>query len=98
MSQREGKWYEPGIFRLRCIENNRAFFQESIEIFFDLTYLLEDLNNGVCSNKQLLDDYKKFGADKFEIECVAFGEEYQFQDKRIKALEQLKNSWPGDLY
>ena len=98
MVSRADKWFEPGIFRLRCIENNKAFFGEGAPICFSLEYLLEDLDNGTCPNQLLQADQTKFGASKFEIGCVAFGKEYYLKAKRLPVLEQFKKSSPPALY
>ena len=96
--QPDKKWFQPGIFRIECLKTKKAFFGESLQVFFEVDILLENLQNDVCSNKTLQADYKKYGPESFEIERVGTGPEDKSFHKRVELLAQFKNSWEGELY
>lgn len=93
------RWRYPGIFRIRCIPTNRAYFQETHgEVFFVLRRFFDNLDKGYCDNIELLNDYKKYGRDYFEGYIVLSNAEYLDPVKRRNALDECKASGPGELY
>lgn len=77
---------------------NKALFGESLQMIFEIATLLHNLDNETCSNKELLADYKKFGAGNFEIILVATGQKYSDLKERLELLEQFKKLWRGGFY
>ena len=92
-------WCFAGIFRINCIPTNRAYFEGTkFELLFVTRIFLENLKNGYCDNIELLNDFKKYGLENFEVEMLVAGPEYCDEITRNKALEEYKASWSGELY
>ena len=93
------KWCHPGVFRIRCLPTNRAYFDVALyEIFFELREFFEYMEIGKCDNIELLNDFKKYGRENFNGYIVVASPEYRNRTKLQKALEECKASWPGELY
>ena len=88
----------PGIYQVECIETKKFFFGESEATFFTLRDIYLNMNEGICENQELLEDLKKYGIEGFRFWVVFTSVILYNPEYRKRMLEEIKESWDGDLY
>ena len=90
--------FKPGVFRIECIPKKKALFETSINVWMHARSIFNGLQKGESDIPELLEDYKKYGVDGFDVKFMAYGEEYWDPVNVDQALDDAKNEWQGDLY
>lgn len=88
----------PGVFKVECIPEKRAYFGEALNFLLDARKVVYELQDGTFENQQLLQDFKKYGVEGLYISIVVGGSEYYDEEKRKAALDAAKKAWQGELY
>jgi hypothetical protein len=65
----------PGVLKIECIPEKRAYFVESDDTLCDGGKIHEELESGVYPNKKLVDDYKKYVFKNCPMSVVNVGKE-----------------------
>ena len=90
--------FKLGVFRIVCVPTNKALFVTSINVWQHAHPYFIDLEKGEADFTQMVEDYKQYGNDNFDVKLVAYGDEYWDPINVKRALDDAKNAWQGDLY
>ena len=88
----------PGIFQVTCSENDRVYFEESENVYQALRNFYDNLKLGICENKNLLEDWERYGIRVFRFEWIDIDEDCMNPEVRKQKLEDLKLFYRGILY
>lgn len=80
---------EYSIYAIRCIENGKLYIGRTTNLKSRIEVHFQELKSGRHTNKEMLEDYKKYGRDKFEIYLLEENIPFTERRKEFKYMENF---------
>ena len=80
-----------GIYKITCLQNNRSYIGQSGGVIGRVGSHVSSLERGSHSNKELQEDYRLYGANKFVFEFLEQTDDYYNREAYYIALIVMEN-------
>jgi group I intron endonuclease len=80
-----------GIYKITNIKNNKAYIGRSKDIFKRLDHHFFSLNKGKHNNKELNDDFLRYGLSNFSIEILELCNILELPEKEAYYIDHFKS-------
>ena len=80
---------EYSIYAIRCIENGKLYIGRTTNLKNRVEMHFRELKSGKHTNEEMLEDYKKYGREKFEAYLLEENVPFTERRKEFKYMEQF---------
>lgn len=92
-------WSESGLYRIQCLENNKVYIGESINVLSRLEKHACALASNWSDVTQMQEDYNKFSKNSCSFHVILSGPEWACREKRLeKEIEIISSYLPEQVY
>lgn len=92
-------WSEPGLYRIQCLENNKVYIGESVNVLSRLEKHARALVSNCSDVTQMQEDYNTFSKNSFSFHVILTGPEWASKEKRLeKEIEIISSYLPEQVY
>ena len=77
------------IYAIRCIKNGKLYIGRTTNLIRRIEVHFQELKSGRHTNKEMLEDYKKYGREEFEIYLLEENIPFDERRKEYKYMEQF---------
>lgn len=79
------------IYAIRCVVNGKLYIGRTLRLEERIKIHFAELKSGRHSNNQMLDDYKKYGKDNFEVYVIEENVPYEERKKEYEYMRKYNS-------